>query len=89
MLERIVARRLGDIVLKFRLVSLFYFGAIPSRSAGDLAATLTHDIEKVWERKEVLTRLAFDIKGTFNRVVEEKLTDRLWEQGIPLTLSDG
>lgn len=34
----------------------------------------------------MLTGLAFDIKGAFDRVVEEKLTYRLWEQGIPLTL---
>lgn len=34
----------------------------------------------------MLTGLAFDIKGAFDRVEEEKLTYRLWEQGIPLTL---
>lgn len=50
-LERIVARRLGDIALKFRLVSPLHFGAIPGRSAVDAAATLTHDVERAWEEK--------------------------------------
>ena len=77
MLERIAAWRLADIALKSRLISFLHFGAIPGRSAVDAAATLTHDVEKAWENSKVLTALAFDIKGAFDTVTEEKLTNRL------------
>lgn len=85
-LERFVARRLGDIGLKSRLVSPTHFRAIPGRSAVDAACTQTHDVERAWEKKEILTALAFDIKGTFDTVTEGRLTKRLWEQQIPLPL---
>ena len=52
----------------------------------DVAATLTHDVEKAWQDSEVLTALAFDIKGAFDTVTEERLTARLWEQNIPLPI---
>lgn len=60
-LERIVAKRLGNIALKRGLISPLHFGAITGRSAVDAAATLTHDIEKAFQNQEVLTALAFDI----------------------------
>ncbi len=85
-LERIVAWRLADIALKSRLLSLLHFGAIPGRSAVDAVATLTYDVERAWENHEVLTALAFDIKGAFDTVTKEKLTNRLWKQGILLSL---
>lgn len=31
-------------------------------------ATLTHNVEKAFENHDVLTSLAFDIKGEFDRV---------------------
>lgn len=45
-LKKIVARRLGDIALKSRLVSSAHVGAVPGRSAVDAACTLTHDVER-------------------------------------------
>lgn len=85
-LERIVARRLGDIALLSCLVSPLHFGTIPGRSAVDAACTLTHDIERAWGKKDILTGLAFDIKGAFDTVTEERLIQRLWEQRIPLPI---
>lgn len=38
-LEKIVARRLRDITLKYRLISSVHFGAIPGRSAVYAACT--------------------------------------------------
>lgn len=81
-----MAKRLGHIALKHGLISPLHFGAIAGRSAVDTAATLTHDIEKAFQSQEVLTALAFDIKGAFDRVSESRLTKRLWEQNIPITL---
>lgn len=85
-LERIVARRLAYIALKCKLFSPLHFGATPRRSAVDAAATLTHDIERGFQDREIMTVLAFDIKGAFDRVTDGRLVKRLWEQGIPLTL---
>lgn len=72
--EKIVARRLGDIELKSRLISIVHFGAI---LAVDAACTLTHDIERAWEKKEILTALVFDIIGAFDIVIEKSLTKYL------------
>lgn len=67
-------------------MSPLHFGAIARRSAVDAAATLTHDVEKAWQEGEVLTALAFDIKGAFDTVTEKRLIARLWEQNIPLPI---
>lgn len=63
-----------------------HFGAIPGRSAIDAACTLTHDIERAWGQEDTLTALAFDIKGAFDAITKERLTERLWQQKIPLPL---
>ncbi len=81
-----MAKRLGHVALKHDLINLLHFGTIAGRSGVDAAATLTHDIEKAFQNQEVLTALAFDIKGAFDRVSEARLTKRLWEQNIPITL---
>lgn len=60
-------------------------GAITGNSAVDAAATLTHDVERAFGNKEILTALAFDIKGAFDCATEKQLMKRLKEQGIPLT----
>lgn len=85
-LERVVAKRLSHIALKYRIFSPLHFGATPRRSAVDAAATLTHDVEKAFQDQEVVTALAFDIKGAFDRVTEDRLVKRLWEQDIPLPM---
>ena len=61
---------LANIVLKSRLISPIHFGAIPGRSAVDAACTLTYDIERAWEQEDILTALAFDIKGAFDAVTK-------------------
>lgn len=73
-LERIVARRLAYIALKCKLFNLLHFGATPRRSAVDAVATLTHDIEKAFRDKKIMTALTFDIKGAFDRVMEVDLS---------------
>ena len=85
-LERIVARRLLHTALKYKLFSPFHFGATPRRLAVDAAATLTHDIEKAFFDKKIMSALAFDIKRAFDRVTDGELVKGLWELGIPLTL---
>lgn len=85
-LEKVIARRLSEIAIRTRLISPIHFGAIARHSAVDAAATLTHDVEKAWQDRDVLTALAFDIKGAFDTFTGKKLTARLWEQNIPLPI---
>lgn len=82
----IIAKRLGELAFKNNLISPLHFGAIARRSAVDAASTLAYDIERSWEQKEILSALAFDIKGAFDTVTERRLSKRLWEQKIPLPL---
>lgn len=85
-LERVVARRLAHLALKYKLFSPLHSGATPRRSTVDAAATLTHDVEKAFQDQEVVTALAFDIKGVFDRVTDGRLIKRLWQQNIPLPI---
>lgn len=68
-----VTRQLSIFVLKVKLLSNLYFGAIFGRSAIDVAATLTHDIEKTMQEQNVITALAFNIKSAFNNISKNKL----------------
>lgn len=61
-LERIVARRSSYMALKYKLLSSFYYGATLYRSAVDAAAILTHNIEKAFFDKKIMSALTFDIK---------------------------
>ena len=71
-LEKVIAQRLSEIAIRTRLISPIHFGAIARSLAVDAAATLTHDVEKAWQDSEVLTALAFDIKGVFDTITEKK-----------------
>ncbi len=84
LLERVVARSLAHLALKYKLFTPLHFGATPRRSAVDAAATLTHDEKKAFQDQEVISTLAFDIKKAFDSVGDSRLVKRLWEQGIPL-----
>lgn len=74
-----MTKRLSHIALKYNIFSPLYFGATPRRSAVDNVATLTHDVEKVFQDQEVVTTLVFNIKGAFDRVTEDRLVKWLWE----------
>ena len=85
-LEKVIIRKLSEIAIRTRLISLIHFGAVARRLAVDVAATLTHDVEKAWQDYEVLTILAFDIKGAFDTVTEKRLIAYLWKQNILLPI---
>ncbi len=85
-LERVIARRLAYIALKYKLFSPLHFGGTPRRSAVDTASTLTNDVEKAFQDQKVVIALAFDIKSAFDRVKEARLIERLLQQDIPLPM---
>ncbi len=76
-LERIVAKKLKNIALRLQLISFLHFGVIARGSPVNAAATLTHDIEKSFQKQEILTSLAFDIKVAFDKVIDYHLIQKL------------
>jgi ribonuclease HI len=82
-LERLVARRLAWVAVTEGVLHPQHFGALPGRSATDLAAAVVHDIEEAWARKKVVTMLTLDVKGAFDAVLPGRLVQRLRQQGWP------
>ena len=82
-LERLVARRLAWAAVREKITHPQYFGALPGRSAVDLAAAAVHDIEESWARGKVVTLLTLDVRGAFDAVLPGRLVQRLCQQGWP------
>ena len=85
-LERLVARRIAWTAIKKKVLHPQHFGALPGRSATDLAAAVVHDMEEALLRGQVGTMLTLDVKGAFDAVLPGRLVRRLQEQGWPPNL---
>lgn len=85
-LERLLAQRVAWVAIKHKVLHPQHFGALPARSASDLAACLIHDIEDSWARGLKATMLTLDVKGAFDAVLPGRLTQRLLDQGWPVKL---
>ena len=81
-----MARRLAWIAIKHKILHPQQFGALPCRSATDLAAALVHDIEESWARGLSASMLTLDVKGAFDAVLSGRLIQRLQSQGWPPTV---
>jgi len=88
-LERLVAKRLSWIAIKYKVLHPQQFGALPLRSSVDLTACLVHDVEEAWakDRKLISSVLTSDIKGAFNAILPGRLLKRLRDQGWPDTVA--
>lgn len=69
--QKTVAKWLGQMALKHYIVNRFHFGAIASQSVVNAAKTRTHNVKKTFNKKYIFTALAFDIKGAFDMVTEK------------------
>lgn len=85
-LERILARRVASTALAFRVISPQQAGAIPTRSATDLLACVTHDIEHSLENRHTATMMTLDVQGAFDAVLRRRLIIRMLQQGWPRNL---
>ncbi|ODM14226.1 hypothetical protein SI65_10363 [Aspergillus cristatus] len=74
------------VAIKYKVLHPQQFGALPCRSATDLAATLVHDIEEAWARGLAASMLTLDVKGAFDAVLQGRLIQRLRSQGWPPTV---
>ena len=59
--ERIVAKRLSWTALTHNVFSSQHAGALPRRSAMDLVASLTHDLERALTHGKQATMVTLDV----------------------------
>lgn len=85
-LERLIARRLAWTVVDLGILAPQHFGALPKRSATDLVAALTHDVEQALSQGMVATLVTADVEGAFDAVLAGRLVVRMREQGWPFLL---
>jgi ribonuclease HI len=87
-LERLVAKRISWIAIKYNVLASQQFGALPLRSSVDLTTCLTHDIETALNQGLTASVLTLDVKGAFDAVLPGTLVRRLREQGWPSHLCE-
>ncbi|KAI0995332.1 hypothetical protein K3495_g12850, partial [Podosphaera aphanis] len=85
-LERLVAKRMSWIAIKYKVLARQQFGALPQRSSTDLTTCLTHDVETALAKGLTASMATLDIKGAFDAVLPGRLIKRLREQGWPAQL---
>ena len=86
-LERLIARRLAWASVEYKVLHDQQAGALPKRSAIDLATALIHDIDHALAEGKVATLVTMDVQGAFDSVLRKRLTYRLREQGWPIELA--
>jgi ribonuclease HI len=85
-LERIIARRIAWTALTNGILSPQHGGALPKRSAMDLAACFTHDVEAAMAAGLEVTMITMDVQGAFDALLVNRLLARMTKQGWPLSL---
>lgn len=85
-LERLVAKRLSWISIKYKVLACQKFGASPLRSSVDLTTSLTHNIETTLSKVMTATIATLDIKGAFDAVLPGSFIRRLMKQVWPANL---
>lgn len=85
-LERVIARRLAWEAVTRKVLPPGYFGALPQRSAVDLAQLLVDDIQQAFARGHTTSTITFDVQGAFDIVLPHRLLTRLIEQNWPSSL---
>lgn len=71
--KNVIARQLDIFALKIKLFSKPYFELLPGRLGIDVAATLIHHTKKTTKEKNMMSDLAFFIKGVFDNVLKNNL----------------
>jgi len=80
-LERIIAKRLAWTAMTNGIISPQHGGALPKRSAMDLIAAFTHDVEQAFARGQHVTMVTLDVQGAFDALLKNKLLHRMKGQG--------
>jgi ribonuclease HI len=83
LLEAVITRRLSYLVEKHGLLPDTQFGGRPGRTTEQALLVLSNAVDQAWYKLGVVTLIAFDQKGAFNRVNKISLDARLRAKGIP------
>ena len=86
-LERLIARNMAWIAIRYKVLASQQFGTLPLRSAVDLTTCLLHDVEQALNQGKTASLLTFDVKGAFDGVLPGRLVHRLRTQGWPNNLA--
>ena len=84
--ERVISKRLSWTALTHNVFSSQHAGALPKRSATDLVAALTHDLEQALARGKQATLVTLDVQGAFDALPPNRLLKRMQDQGWPLAI---
>jgi ribonuclease HI len=84
--ERVISRRISWTALTHRVLSTQHGGALPKRSAMDLVASFTHDVEKAIAEGYQVTMVTLDVQGAFDALLVNRLLYRMQRQGWPTSL---
>src|SRR5438045_2848325 len=68
------------------ILSSQHGGALPKRSAMDLVASFTHDVEAAMAQGQEVTMITMDVQGAFDALLARRLLARMTNQGWPLPL---
>jgi hypothetical protein len=66
-----------------KILSPQHGGALPKRSAADLTAAFTHDVEAAWALGKHVTLITMDVQGAFDALLKNRLIQRMAKQGWP------
>ncbi len=77
-----MARRLSFYAKRHNLLPDTQFGGRPRRLTEQALLILANAIDRALRQSKVVTLVAFDLKGAFNRVNKDFLDARLEEKGI-------
>ncbi|KAI1676083.1 reverse transcriptase [Pyrenophora tritici-repentis] len=82
-LERLVARRIATTAMTYDIISPQHVGAVPKRSAMDIVAAFTHDVEQALAVGKRVTMVTMDVQGAFDALLKNRLLHRMAQQGWP------
>lgn len=85
-LESVIAQRVSFLVEEHGLLPDNHFGGQKRRYTIDALMILQEKIFQAWRDKKVLSLVTFDVKGAFNGVAGDVLTERLRRHRIPESL---
>src|SRR5947207_11721832 len=68
-LERTIARRIAWTALTCGILSPQHGGTLPKRSAMDLIAAFTHDVESAMAAGSQVTIITMDVQGAFDALL--------------------
>ncbi|ESZ89587.1 hypothetical protein SBOR_10028 [Sclerotinia borealis F-4128] len=85
-LERIVTKQLGWTALRHGIINPQHSKALPKRSAMDLVASFTHDVETALGAGKKVTMVTMDVQGAFDTLLKRRLLTKITKQGWPKDL---